>query len=57
MQEKIASLDPTATRRTIPEGTSTTTMKRCTLRVAAACNIPVTFLDNPLSRLHKESFR
>ena len=55
-EAKIASLDHTATRRTIPEGTSTTTMKHRTLRVAAACNIPVTFADDPWSRLHQESF-
>jgi hypothetical protein len=42
IQEKIESLDRTTTRLTIPEGTSTTTMKHRILRVAAEIGIPVT---------------
>jgi hypothetical protein len=42
LREKIQSLDNTATRLTIPEGTSTTTMKNRILRVAAEMSIPVT---------------
>jgi hypothetical protein len=39
---KIQSLDNTATRLTLPEGTSPTTMKNRLLRVAAELNTPVT---------------
>jgi hypothetical protein len=39
-KEKIQSLDNTATRITIPEGTSPTTMKNRILRVAAELGIP-----------------
>jgi hypothetical protein len=42
LKEKIESLDNTATRLTIPEGTSPTTMRKRILRVAAELNIPVT---------------
>jgi hypothetical protein len=41
-KEKIQYLDNTATRLTIPEGTSPTTMKNRILRVAAELNTPVT---------------
>jgi hypothetical protein len=41
-KEKIQSLDNTATRLTIPEGTTATTMKNRLLRVAAELNIPLT---------------
>jgi hypothetical protein len=42
VKANIQSLDNTTTRLTIPEGTSTTTMKHRILRVAAELNIPVT---------------
>jgi hypothetical protein len=42
LKEKIQSLDDTAARMTIPEGTSPTTMKSRILRVAADVNVPVT---------------
>jgi hypothetical protein len=41
-KEKILSLDNTATRLTLPEGTSLTTMKNRLLRVAAELNTPIT---------------
>jgi hypothetical protein len=41
-KDKIQSLDNTATRITLPEGTSPTTMKNRLLRVAAELNTPVT---------------
>jgi hypothetical protein len=41
-KEKIQSLDNTATRITIPEGTSPTTLKNRILRVAAELKMPVT---------------
>jgi hypothetical protein len=41
-KEKIQSLDNTATRITIPEGTSPTTMKNRILSIAAELKIPVT---------------
>jgi len=46
-KEKIQSLDNTATRITIPEGTSPTTMKNRILRVAAELQIPVTVRKVP----------
>jgi precorrin-4 methylase len=46
-KEKIQSLDNTATRLTIPEGTSPTTMKNRLLRVAAALRIPLTVRKVP----------
>jgi hypothetical protein len=46
-KEKIQSLDNTATRITIPEGTSPTTMKNRILRVAAELRIPVTVRKTP----------
>jgi hypothetical protein len=51
LQEKIASLDTTATRLTIPEGTNPTTMKNRILRVAAELNIPVTVRKVPVGLL------
>jgi hypothetical protein len=42
LKEKIQSLDNTATRLALPEGTSPTTMKNHILRAAAELNIPVT---------------
>jgi hypothetical protein len=41
-KDKIQSLDNVATRLTLPEGTSPTTMKNRILRVAAELNTPVT---------------
>jgi hypothetical protein len=41
-KEKIQSLDNSATRITLPEGTSPTTMKNRLLRVAAELNTPIT---------------
>ena len=46
-KEKIQSLDNTATRVTIPEGTSPTTMKNRLLRVAAELGIPLTIRKVP----------
>jgi hypothetical protein len=46
-KEKIQSLDNTATRITIPEGTSPTTMKNRLLRVAAELGIPLTIRKVP----------
>jgi hypothetical protein len=46
-KEKIQSLDNTATRITIPEGTSPTTMKNRLLRVATGLGIPVTIRKVP----------
>jgi hypothetical protein len=42
LKGKIQVLDNTATRVTLPEGTSPTTMKNRILRVAAEFNTPVT---------------
>jgi hypothetical protein len=42
LKEKVQSLDNTATRLTLPEGTSPTAMKNRILRVAAELNTPVT---------------
>ena len=42
LKEKIQSLDHTAARMTLPEGTSPTTMKNRILRVAAEVGVPVT---------------
>jgi hypothetical protein len=47
LKEKIGSLDTTATRLTIPEGTTPTTMKNRILRVAAVLHIPVTVRKVP----------
>ncbi len=46
-KEKIQSLDNTATRLTIPEGTSPTTMKNRILRVAGELKIPLTIRKVP----------
>jgi hypothetical protein len=42
LKGKIQSLDNTATRLTLPEGTNPITMKNRLLRVANELNIPVT---------------
>jgi hypothetical protein len=42
IREKIQSLDSTATRIALPEGTSPTTMKNRLLRIAAELNTPIT---------------
>ena len=42
LKEKIHSLDNTATRFTLPEGISPTTMKNRILRVASDLGVPVT---------------
>jgi hypothetical protein len=42
LRGKIQSLDNTATRITLPEGTNPTTVKTCVLRVAGELKIPVT---------------
>jgi hypothetical protein len=47
LQQKIPSLDNTAARLTIPEGTSPTTMKNRILRVAAELGMPVTIRKVP----------
>ena len=46
-KEKIQSLDNTAARLTLPEGTSPTTMKNRLLRVAAELRIPLTIRKVP----------
>jgi hypothetical protein len=46
-KEKLQSLDNTATRFTLPEGTSSVTMKNRLLRVAAELGIPVTIRKIP----------
>jgi hypothetical protein len=47
LQQKLPSLDNTAARMTIPEGTSPTTMKHRILRVAAALDMPLTIRKVP----------
>jgi hypothetical protein len=47
LKGKIQSLDNTATRMTLPEGTSPTTMKNRILRVAAELKSPVTIRKVP----------
>jgi hypothetical protein len=47
LTQNIQSLDNTATRITIPEGTSPTTMKNRILRVAAELRIPLTIRKVP----------
>ena len=47
LKDKIQSLGHTATRMTIPEGTSPNTMKNRILRVAAELQIPVTVRKVP----------
>jgi hypothetical protein len=46
-KEKLQSLDNTATRITVPEGISPTTMKNRILRVAAEIKVPVTIRKAP----------
>ena len=46
-KEKIQSLDNTAARLTLPEGTRPTTMKNRILRVAAELRIPLTIRKVP----------
>jgi hypothetical protein len=47
LKQKIQSLDNTAARMPLPEGTSPTTMKNRILRVATELNIPVTIRRVP----------
>src|SRR5262245_33259603 len=47
LKDKIQSLDTTAARMTVPEGTSLTTMKNRIRRVAAALGIRVTIRRVP----------
>jgi hypothetical protein len=47
LHQKLQSLDNSATRMTIPEGTSSTTLKNRILRVAAVLDIPVTIRKVP----------
>jgi hypothetical protein len=47
LKEKLQSLDNTATRMPLPEGTRPTTMKNRILRVAAELGIPVTIRSVP----------
>jgi hypothetical protein len=47
LQQKIQSLDSTAARMTIPEGTSPTTMKQRILRIAAALDMLLTIRNVP----------
>jgi hypothetical protein len=47
LKGKIQALDNTATRVTIPEGTSPTTMKNRILRVAGELKIPLTIRKVP----------
>jgi hypothetical protein len=42
LKDKIQSLEDTATRMPLPEGTSLTTMKNRILRMARELNVPVT---------------
>ena len=47
LKQKIQSLDNTAARMPLPEGTSPTTMKNRILRVAAELGMPVTIRRVP----------
>jgi|SRR5882724_212676 len=47
LRDKIRSLDTTAIRMPLPDGTSPTTMKHRILRVAAELSIPVTVRKVP----------
>ena len=47
LKQKIQSLDTTATRMSLPEGASPTTMKNRILRIAAELGIPVTIRRVP----------
>ena len=55
LKEKIPSLDSAATCLTIPEGTSTTTMKKRILRVAAEISMPVAVRKVPRGLLFRRS--
>jgi hypothetical protein len=47
LKERIQTLNTTAARLTVPEGTSLTTMKHRILRVAAELGVPVTIRRVP----------
>jgi len=47
LKQKIQSLDTTATRMPLPEGTNPTTMKNRIIRVAAELGVPVTVRKVP----------
>jgi hypothetical protein len=47
LHQKLQALDNSATRMTIPEGTSSATLKNRILRVAAVLDIPVTIRKIP----------
>jgi precorrin-4 methylase len=47
LKENIQSLDNTASRMSLPDGTSPTTMKNRILRVAAELGVPVTVRKVP----------
>jgi hypothetical protein len=47
LHQKLQSLGNSATRMTLPDGTSPTTLKNRILRVAAALDIPVTIRKVP----------
>jgi hypothetical protein len=47
LHQKLQALDNSATRMTIPEGTSSATMKNRILRVASVLDIPVTIRKIP----------
>jgi hypothetical protein len=47
LKEKIQSLNNTASRMSLPDGTSPTTMKNRILRVAAELGVPVTIRRVP----------
>jgi hypothetical protein len=47
LKQKIQSMDNTAARLVLPEGTKPTTMKNRILRVAAELNIPMTIRKIP----------
>jgi hypothetical protein len=51
LKEKLQSLENTATRMPIPEGTGSTTMKNRILRMAAKLGMPVTIRRVPGSLL------
>ena len=55
LKDKIQSLDNTATRLTLPEGTSPTTMKNRILRVAGELDISVTVRKVPGGLLFRHS--
>ena len=49
LKENIQSLDNTASRMSLPDGTSPTTMKNRILRVAAELGVPVTVRKVPVA--------